>query len=214
MEDFFRNRQDWLSLLVKNINKSDEYLFSDEFIWMVESIWLFRGNVIATAISIENRLNFWIEYLIFNVNDDVSITFQKIFLQNNYLTFYNKRKIFKELCKLKNWIKTIYDKKVISEIQKVIEYRNNIAHWGAYYDHAEKKYYFTRIKDNELKIEEINNQILKEKLKECYECISKLTSLYLDSNIGTKREMIKEETKFRITNKWINKTTSRKKINL
>ena len=175
-ENFFWNWNNGDSILIKNWDKTNKYLKSKEFIKSVEAFSLFRGRILSISTSIENLLWYCIEYVLFDEKNNTTELFQKLFLKTTYLWFHWKRKIFKELLKESYKTKDYYDKKIITEIQKCIEFRNKLAHWMLLFDCDEKKFYLeSSLK--ELEYMEISNDDIKIKSENFYNCINKINCL-------------------------------------
>jgi len=185
MSRFFRNWNNGLSIAVTNIPKEDAYLKSKKFSDAVAHLCDFRWKIVSISISIENRLDWWIEYLLFEKKDLVTELFQSIMLQSNHLTFMSKWKIFKRLCKLKSGEKSIYDSNIIDKIHKAINLRNKLAHWAFYYDWQDKKFYIEWFENDEIKNRELDDKFLSQSIQSLYDCINNLNSLLSDKSIGT-----------------------------
>ncbi len=179
---FFINWNNWISVLVENVsqekfyNSKECYKYSI-FITNLDNISTFRWRILSTSISIENLINYILEFIIFDEKNNSSELFQKYFLRTSNITFFSKWNILKELCKNNEKTKKYYDKEIIRSIQNAIEIRNIIAHWYIIYNFENKCFYIEYIKSGKIVKEEINNDYIEKNSKLVYNCINNINKL-------------------------------------
>lgn len=193
--EFFINWNNWISILVTNISQ-DEFIETDicknkenPFYKNLDNISTFRWRILSTSISIENLIDYCIEFIIFDEKNDKTELFQKIFLKSSHLTFFGKWNILKELCKESSKTKAFYNKEIISSIQDVIELRNNIAHWYSKYDYKENKFYIEYIKNHKLHKDEINDIYILNNTNKVYWCINEINKLIFWNDTTIKKKI-------------------------
>ena len=192
-QDFFMNGQNGVSLLIKNWDKSDEKFRSKLFLKQITNICNHRWNILSIAISIEMLINAHIEYIIFDEKNKNTVLFQDLFLRSNYLTFFSKWQILKELCKISEKVKKYYDKDVIIRIQECIELRNIFAHGKCFFDSNEDKFYIEFFKSHSIKIKELTYEYFQETVIKFYNAINDLNLLVYWDNSWTHTEKIAME---------------------
>jgi len=190
------NWQNWISILVEWKQSEFNEHKDPNFIKSIDNFSTTRGNILSIAVSIENLIGNNIEYIIFDEQNEWSKLFNDLFLKTSYLWFGNKRKVYKELCKLSSKTKKNYEsnKSIIIEIQKCIEIRNKFAHWQFLYKNQEKTFYieYYSTKSSESIQEKIDTNNLEEIIKIFYDCINNINKLvWIDSTIKTKVEQPK-----------------------
>lgn len=192
-DEIFFNTSNGYSVFVKNCIEHDKIWDNIKFLEKLKEVTYFRWKIIWYSTSIENLLNANIEFILFNYKDKNSELFQNLFLRTNNLTFFSKWNIFKELCKLSEKTKDYYDKKIITEINNIIELRNHIAHWYLIYDYKEENFYLEYVDRGKVVNKLITDSYIEESIKKLYECINKINILVFWKNT-TKKELRLIET--------------------
>lgn len=180
MAEFFLNWNNCISIFVKNAEKDNPIFKSKDFLKNIDNFSAFRWRILSVSVSIENWLDHAIEYLMFDEKNQSSYRFSSSILKSWMLTYFQKRKVFKDLCKNRDWEKSTHDKVVIWEIHKCIELRNNVAHWTIYYDWKDNAFYFVRIKWMQESSIKITETYILDTSKKLYSCINKLNTLLTD----------------------------------
>ncbi|HRX63831.1 MAG TPA: hypothetical protein P5060_01870 [Candidatus Absconditabacterales bacterium] len=193
MERFFMNGNNGISILVEGKQSEFKKHQNTDFIKSIDNFSTIRGNALSIAVSIENLISNNIEYIIFNEQNEGSKLFNNLFLKTPYLGFGNKRRIYKELCKLSSKTKEIYEsnKSIITKIQECIEIRNKFAHGQLLYKINDEKFYLEYYSNNITQQEEIVQQKLKEDVSKFYQCINDINKL-VGINGTIKKNIINE----------------------
>lgn len=164
---------------MRNGSQQDEIFKTKGFRDNMATFSNFRGNILSIATSIESLINSLIEFIIFNEKNDTTELFQNLFLRSNYLSFHNKWKILKELCKQSPKTSQFYKEELVTKIQKCIKDRNIFAHGILYYDANEKSYFLEHFDNNSneiIKIE-LTHEYMDKVSREFYDCINSINFL-------------------------------------
>ena len=192
-DKFILNTSTWYSVGIINWNREKwlRLINDNSFLNKLKEVSDFRWKVLSISTSIEILINANIELIIFDEQNENSKLFQDLFLRTNYLTFFSKWNIFKELCKSSNKVKKNYDKKIISTIQGVIETRNNLAHWYLIYDYLDKNFYIEYYKRSNIQTDLISEKYIKSSLNELYNCINDINILIYWKDTTIKKTNLK-----------------------